>query len=276
MTRPTLVFSHGNSFPGGTYSLMLELLQARGFDTLAVEKFGHDPRYPVSNNWPELVRQLHDFVQPLVATRGPVYLVGHSLGGFVSLLCAAHHPSLARGVVMLDSPLIGGWRATSVGVAKSTQLIHRVSPGAVSSQRRTSWADEASVLAHFQHKKAFAKWHPQCLRDYITHGTHEQDGKRVLSFDRDVETAIYNTIPNNIESTLRRHPLKCPAAFVGGLHSYELKQVGLALTEKVCKGRMAMVDGTHLFPMEQPAAAAAMVEAAVLNFVSSSYIKPTI
>ena len=39
----------------------------------------------------------------------------------------------------------------------------------------------------------------------------------------------------------------------------------MALTEKVTKGRIMMLDGTHLFPMEKPLAAAAAVEAALLN-----------
>ncbi len=37
----------------------------------------------------------------------PAYFVGHSLGGFVSLMTAAQTPELARGVLLLDSPLLG-------------------------------------------------------------------------------------------------------------------------------------------------------------------------
>jgi len=33
----------------------------------------------------------------------------------------------------------------------------------------------------------------------------------VLAFDRDVETAFYNTLPDNLDRLLARHPLKCPA-----------------------------------------------------------------
>ncbi|MBX9873186.1 MAG: alpha/beta hydrolase, partial [Burkholderiaceae bacterium] len=91
------------------------------------------------------------------------------------------------------------------------------------------------------------------------------DGKRVLSFTREVETAIYNTIPHHLDGLLKRHPLKCPAAFIGGRHSVEMKQVGMAMTEKVTKGRINMLDGSHLFPMEQPLATAAAIEAALLN-----------
>ena len=85
----------------------------------------------------------------------------------------------------------------------------------------------------------------------------------MLSFDRAIETAIYNTLPHNIDRLLQRHPLKCPAAFIGGTLSQELKQVGLALTQKATHGRVSLLEGTHLFPMEKPAATAAAIEAAM-------------
>ena len=50
------------------------------------------------------------------------------------------------------------------------------------------------------------------LQDYITHGTHMVDGKCVLGFEREVETAIYNTLPDNLDRLIKRHPLKCPVA----------------------------------------------------------------
>ncbi len=261
-----IVFSHANSFPASTYRVLFKQLKARGFTVKAVEKFGHDPRYPVTNNWPHLVQQLADFAAPEVDKAGePAFLIGHSLGGFLSLMAAAQHPELARGVVLLDSPVLGGWKATTLGLIKSTAIVAAVSPGAVSKRRRISWADEAAVLAHFRHKKAFARWDPAVLQDYVRHGTHEQDGQRVLSFTRDVETAIYNNLPDNLDKLFRRHPLKCPVAFIGGLHSREMKQVGLQMTEVLTRGRIQMIDGSHLFPMEQPAVTAAAIEASVLN-----------
>lgn len=262
-----LVFSHGNSFPAGTYSVLLQHLRARGFTVKAVEKFGHDPRFPVTNNWPHLVTQLHEFVEREAVKAGePAWLVGHSLGGFLSIMCTARHPEVARGVVMLDSPLLGGWKATAVGAAKRTPVIGAVSPGAGSRHRREHWPSLQAALEHFRHKKVFARWDPQVLQDYVTHGTHDADGQRVLSFDRAVETAIYNTLPHNIDRLLQRHPLKCPAAFIGGTQSQELKKVGLALTQKVTHGRVSLLEGSHLFPMEKPVATAAAIEAAILGF----------
>ena len=272
-SKPLIIFSHGNSFPASTYGVLFQSLKTRGFQVKAIEKFGHDPRYPVTSNWPHLVQQLADFANHEVEKSGqPAFLVGHSLGGFLSLMCAANHPELGgqpvRGVLMVDSPVLGGWRATALSVAKRAQLVGSISPGAISRKRRQQWLGRDEVLAHFRSKKAFARWDEQVLRDYIEHGTHDATGQRLLSFDRDVETAIYNTLPDNLEQLLKTHPLKCPVAFIGGRQSAEMKKVGMAMTEKVTQGRIMMLDGGHLFPMEKPITTAAAIEAALLNLAS--------
>ncbi|MDP2023147.1 MAG: alpha/beta hydrolase [Hydrogenophaga sp.] len=271
-----IVFSHANSFPASTYGVLFKSLRARGFSVRAPEKFGHDPAYPVSSNWPHLVQQLADFAAPEIERHGqPAWLVGHSLGGFLSLMCAARHPALGghgvKGVLLLDSPVLGGWRARALELAKRTQLVGSISPGKISRKRRNAWPDAQAAFDHFAHKKAFARWEPQVLRDYIAHATHdettEQGVRRVLGFERDVETAIYNTLPHNLDRLLRRHPLPCPVAFIGGTESLEMKQVGMAMTHRLVgrdhPERLLMVEGSHLFPMEKPQETAATIDAAL-------------
>lgn len=267
-----IVFSHANSFPASTYAVLFRSLRARGHTVRAPEKFGHDPRYPVTSNWPHLVQQLADFAAPEIERHaGPAWLVGHSLGGFLSLMCAARHPGLGghgvRGVLLIDSPVLGGWRATALELAKRTQLVGSISPGKISRKRRNAWPDAQAAFDHFAHKRAFARWDPQVLRDYIEHGTLDvrtaHGPQRVLAFDREVETAIYNTLPHNLDRLLRRHPLRCPVGFVGGTTSAEMKQVGMAMTRKLVgphPQRLCMVEGSHLFPMERPHETAATID----------------
>jgi len=107
-----IVFSHANSFPAGTYRILFNALRERGFEVHAIERYGHDPRYPVTNNWIHLVEQLADHAADLQQRTGErAFLVGHSLGGYLSIMAAARRPELARGVLLLDSPLVGGWKA---------------------------------------------------------------------------------------------------------------------------------------------------------------------
>ncbi len=283
--KPLVIFSHGNSFPGGTYSQMLQRIEAQGFDVVVLDRFGHDPRYPVTSNWPHLVQQLADLTEQSMHGRsGPVYLLGHSLGGFVSLMCASRFPKLGGrgpdGVVMLDSPVLGGWKAKALALAKHTQVVGALSPGKISRKRHHQWPDVDAARAHFAHKRAFLLWAPQVLDDYIAHGTEDvalpQGGThRALRFDRDVETAIYNTLPHNLDRQLRLHPLHCPVAFIGGTGSSEMQQVGMAMTRRVVQPdlhpeRLRMVEGTHLFPMEKPGEAAHAVVDVLRGFAGAT------
>ena len=276
-----VIFSHGNSFPASTYRSVFRSLRARGHAVRAVEKFGHDPQYPVSNNWPHLIEQLAHFAAAEAPRHdGPLYLVGHSLGGFLSLMCAAKHPQLGgkkvQGVVLLDSPLLGGWRARTLALAKKTPWIGSLSPGRVSQRRRYRWPDVDAAREHFRHKRAFMHWHPQALEDYVQHGTHDDvdsQGRpcRTLSFDRAIETHIYNTLPHNLGRWLRKYPLQCEVAFIAGTRSREMQQVGLAMTRKVVgtdhSDRIRYIEGSHLFPMERPEETATQLDELLKSLV---------
>ncbi|NDC60612.1 MAG: alpha/beta hydrolase [Betaproteobacteria bacterium] len=269
---PMVLFFHGNSFPASTYQVMLKELRRRGLLVHALEKIGHNPAYPVTSNWPHLVEEVHDFAKPLVAAhKGPVVLVGHSLGGMLSLMLAALHPEMANAVVMVDAPAVAGWQANVLRLSKKLSLTRKFSPGAVSQKRRNQWANLDEVRAHFASKKHFARWHPLVLEDYVQHGTHEAMIKgqvqRILSFSRDIETQIYNSVPHNLERLIKRHPLKCPVSLVAARHSREMHIAGGEFTKRITNSRITILDGTHLVPMESPIATAAAIEAAVLNML---------
>lgn len=248
--KPTIVFSHANGFPAGTYRVLLERWREAGFEVHAIEKYGHDPKYPVTSNWPKLRDQLIDFIDHEVGHAA--FLVGHSLGGVLSLLAACKRPDLAQGLVLLDSPVIVGWRAHSIGVVKATRLIHRISPGKVSQTRRHEWPSADAAHQHFAAKSKFARWDPRVLADYIAAGIDTGDSTAQLAFRREVETRIYNTLPHHVPAVLRRRPLKCPFAFVAGTRSRELRQGGAEAARAMARERFVWMEGSHLYPMEKP------------------------
>jgi pimeloyl-ACP methyl ester carboxylesterase len=258
----TLVFSHANGFPAGTYRVLFEAWRAAGLRVLAVERFGHDPAHPVTSNWPHLRDELLAFI----AREAPgerVHLVGHSLGGYLSLLAASRRPGLAQSLTLLDSPVVAGWKAHAVQVAKATGLARRVTPGRISARRRERWASRSEALAHFQSKRAFAVWDERVLHDYMRAGleddpAHGPEAVR-LAFHRDIETRIYNTLPHHLMPLLRRHPPRCPIGYIGGTRSAEGRQAGLAATRALVHERLMWLDGSHLYPMERPDDTAAAV-----------------
>jgi pimeloyl-ACP methyl ester carboxylesterase len=260
----TLVFSHANGFGAGCYRVLFEIWRAAGWEVFALPQYGHNPAYPVTSNWPhtrdELIHFIECEVQPRMAQPGPVMLAGHSLGGILSLLAATRRSDLAQGVLMLDSPVVSGWRAQSIRVAKATKLIERVSPGKVSRQRRHEWPSREAVHAHFAEKHKFARWDPRVLADYVASGFEERsDGKTHMLFRREIETKFYNTLPHHLDRLLARRPLRCPVAFVGATQSEELRQAGAAASKALARKHFVWFEGSHLFPFERPEDSAALV-----------------
>ncbi len=248
MSKPIVHFSHGNSYPAGSYGQLLRLLEA-DFDVRAVDMYGHDPEYPVTDGWAKLVEQL---IVRVEAYGEPVILLGHSLGGMLSLMAAKQRPDLVRCVVMLDSPVVAGWRAALWRMAKLQGWGHRVSPGRFSEKRRNVWPTREAAHAHFIAKPMFAAFAPGVLDDYLEHGLEAHEEGVQLRFSREVETEIYNGLPHHM-GALTKGSFPVPVGFIGGTDSAELRQAGMDATRRLVGPNFTSIAGTHLFPMESPA-----------------------
>ncbi|MGX4640328.1 alpha/beta hydrolase [Massilia sp. SYSU DXS3249] len=251
MSKPLLHFCHGNSFPSGTYRQLLDGLRAH-YEVHTTDMVGHDPRFPVGDGWSGLVDEL---IAQLEGYGRPAILVGHSLGGMLSTMAAARRPELAHCVVMLDSPVVAGWRAVAWRLVKLLGKGSRFSPARFSERRRNVWPDRAAAYQHFISKDIFAAWAPGVLDDYLDVGLKPHPEGVQLRFDRGVETLIYNSLPHHLGEIIRRD-FPVPVGFIGATRSEELRQAGLASTRKLVREHFVMTEGSHLYPMEHPARAA--------------------
>jgi pimeloyl-ACP methyl ester carboxylesterase len=255
MNRPILHFAPGNSFPAETYRIFLTYL-ARHYEIGALPLHAHNPAYPVRNGWQALARELED---ELDARYGrPVVLVGHSMGGMLSLMVAKTRPGMVRAVVLLDSPVVAGWRALLLKFAKSVGLDKAASPARFSEKRRNLWPDKETAYQHYASRKVFAAWSPEVLRDYVEHGLVPHPQGVTLRFARETETAVYRSLPHHIGRLVRRD-FPVPVGFIGGADSAECRQAGLHATRQLVGPHFRLLPGSHLFPMEAPAPAAKAV-----------------
>lgn len=259
MNRPILHFAHANSYPAGTYRVFFEHLQ-KHYEVQALDMHAHNPAYPVHDGWAALARELVDELAARYSR--PVVLVGHSMGGMLSLMAAKTRPDLVRCVVLLDSPVVAGWRALLLRVAKKLGVDRQFSPARFSENRRNLWADAGAAYRHYASKPMFAAWPQEVLRDYVGHGLAPHPQGVTLRFTREIETAVYRSLPHHLGAMVRR-PFPVPIGFIGGTGSVECRQAGLGATRRLVGRHFTQIAGGHLFPMESPAAAAHAVHTMV-------------
>lgn len=261
--RPILHFAHAAGFPAGTYGVFFAHLREH-YDVRALELHAHNPAYPVTDGWCELGQEL---INALVTDHDqPVILAGHSLGGLLCLLAAKARPELVRCVILLDAPVVAGWRALAFQLAKLLGTDKRFSPARVSEKRRTVWPDAAAAHKYFAMRKPFSAWHPGVLRDYVTHGFAPHPQGVTLRFCRETETAIYRTVPHHL-GKLTRRPFPVPIGFIGGAQSVECRMAGSHATRRLVGRHFRSIEGSHLFPMESPVTAAAVLHEMVQHLL---------
>jgi pimeloyl-ACP methyl ester carboxylesterase len=258
LPRPPLHFSHANSFPASTYQRLLGRLSTE-FDIGYIDTLGHDPRYPVTDCWPNLVKETVHYIEGRY--QAPVIAVGHSLGGFLSFMCALERPDLFSAVVMLDSPVFSRRVSMLLWLSKQLGLIERLTPGRGSRRRRREWPSVAAAMAHFHGRGMFRQFDAEALRDYVTHGTVPHAGGVRLKFDPEVEYQIYCGLPHHFPRL--RGQLTVPTGFIGGTHSPYVRAADLTHMRRHFGIRLASIEGGHLFPMERPVETAEAVKAMI-------------
>lgn len=264
LTVPAIHFVHANSYPAGTYRVFLSHLRTH-YDVQALDLHAHNPLYPVRNGWHALALEL--IAELDLRYQEPVALVGHSMGGMLSLMVAKMRPDLVRCVVLLDAPVVAGWRALVLRIFKSVGMDQQFSPAKFSAKRRKIWPDLDAAHQHFSSKKMFAIWPPEVLRDYIEQGLVPHDDDVILRFTREIETAVYRALPHHL-GKLSRGVFPVPVGFIGGAESVECRRAGMRATRHLVGRHFRLLPGGHLFPMESPDLAANATHEMIQNLLN--------
>lgn len=240
-------FAHGNGFPALCYKQLLECLETR-YRCFYINQIGHNPIYPVGENWHNLVLELLASIKQ--QARKPVIAIGHSLGGVLSFLAAIEQPELFKAVILLDAPLIGPFKSGIVRLAKALGFIDRITPAYKTKGRRTYWQSRDELLNYLRTRDFFKTFSESCLNDYIDYGlTHQTDGYH-LRFDRQIEYQIYRTIPHTIPKLSGK--LVVPTALLYGNKSDVVGSSDVRYMKKYFHAQCIEIQGSHLFPMENP------------------------
>lgn len=247
-------FAHANGIPAASYKPLFEQLFPH--TVIYNPQFGHNPDFPVTDNWHSLADELIDY---LASEAGePVVAVGHSMGAIISFLAYCKRPELFRGVLMLDPPLMWGALAWSFRVAKFLGKGDNITPAGKSKHRRRRWDDREQAIAYFASKKLF-QFEPSCFASFCEAAIKPaQDGGVELAFEVDIEVAIFRTTPHNLRSC--NPPPGVPIKVTYGRQS----DASMAqCIEPFCKYfgiDHEVIDGEHMYPLQQPQLTVKLIE----------------
>ncbi|MNF43496.1 Alpha/beta hydrolase family protein [compost metagenome] len=249
----TIFFAHANGFPSATYGKLFAAL-APDFRVEHLEQHGHDPRFPVNDNWENLVDEL---IHHLQQHGEPVWGLGHSLGGVLHYHAALRRPDLYRGVVMLDSPVLTLADRIVIRAAKRFGFIDRITPAGRTLGRREEFGDFGEARDYFAGKALFRRFDPECLDAYVQHGLARQGEGLRLKFDAATEISIYRNVPHRTPG--RPQQLEVPLALVRGRHSNVVLPHQTRFLKRVPRGECLSLPGGHMFPLERPQETAELI-----------------
>lgn len=241
--RLPLVFAHGNGIPRPVYQKMLIGLSHR-FIATGVDRFGHDPRFPVTDSWPRLLDQLRSHI---VSIGEPVTLLGHGSGGWLSLLAAYRIPELVNAVVLLDAPV------PTVGQARLLNLMKQIGLGHLPGRVCGAGPD---LLA----------FDPECQSLYRRFSCRPSDAESAAPgsqpetrrFDGSVSKMIQQTYPTGLAALVAKGPpidgagRAVPCGILVGERSRPSRLCGMAASRRLVGPNLVRIEGSHLFPLELP------------------------
>ncbi|MCU7553917.1 alpha/beta hydrolase [Alteromonas sp. ASW11-19] len=264
-SAPVYHFAHANGFPANSYQQLFAALPD-AWHRISIDKFGHNTQLPVNANWRNQVAEMINYIESHRPGNQPVIAIGHSFGAVVSYMAACEAPELFSGLIMLDPPLVTGLPSALFKLAKFTPLIDRLTPASLAVTRRTRWPNSTDMAAYFAGKGLFKNMDPRCIRDYVNAVIAKRGEHWQLTFDADIEAALFRNVPHNLHRYYGR--LQCPATLVVGADS---KVCRPAMRQRFLKGNKMTnmkVAGGHMFPLEHPEKVAATLQQIVAAWPS--------
>jgi pimeloyl-ACP methyl ester carboxylesterase len=255
----TLLFLHANSYSADLYQPFLDPLY-QDFEIWAPDLPGHGDSRWIGRiqDWNDLANY---FIEHLEQNDRPKKLIGmgHSIGAILIIIMAIKRPRWFSKIILLDPVLLPKPIFWAIRVLRLFSLSHLIPLAKATKRRKQIFSSREQALEHYSKKVVFSRWKPQFLKQYVDTCLYPTaDGHYQLSCAPQLESSIYQSIPANAWSLLKR--LSTPALFIIGEHSDTVNQRGFRRIRKI-RGEQEVrnINGGHLFPFEQPEATMVLI-----------------
>ncbi|UNT63611.1 alpha/beta hydrolase [Acinetobacter towneri] len=261
MTKAAIHFTHANGIPSASYQKFFQCFEA-DYHLKAIPLIGMQAEFPVTYKWTYLIHQVIQDIEQQFPKQQVIGL-GHSFGSLLTLMCAYQRPDLFSQLIIMDPPFVIGSKSALFEILQKFKLkyVDQLTPAAVTMKRRDHWASHAEAYQALRHNRLFKKFDAQCFEDYFASGIQvdAQRGGVTLTIPKRVEAEIFRTVPAWWWRTPRKAP-DVPVHLITAKHSPFYLQGLPQGMQKTYGIEFSVVEGGHMFPLENPETTATHVQ----------------
>jgi len=262
-----IVLAHANGYPPGCYRQFIERLTPH----FSVQGYRHRALW--SSVSPAHTDTWHNFSDDLITTLeatqfDPVWMMGHSMGGAISVLAASKRPDLFKGLILVD-PVFMGTRAVLAMYLTPRSMLAKTPVVRKTLGRPDLWDTRQEAFDFHRAKRPYQGFSDEALWDFIHSGTGlTEGGKYGLAYSKHWEAHVYQSVP---WVWPKLYKIKLPVLGLRGEQTYVLSQKHWYRWGRIQpQARLIECPGGHLLPMEKPESTARavleyMVEQGVLG-----------
>ena len=233
--RPGLVFVHGGAAHAHWWSHVAPLF-ADDYRIVALDLSGHGDSGARAEYGAERWAEEILAVAASADMAGPPIVIGHSMGGYVTIATAALHPDAVAGAIVLDSP------------------VERPDPEVAEAEHGTafrnpkSYPDLDAAIAHFRTVPEQDHYEPYVLRHVAEHSLRRTDDGWTWKFDK----AVF--AQRRVDAAELLSQVRCRVAVFRSEHGLLTADIGAYMYEQL--GHNAPVieipDAGHHMMLDQP------------------------
>jgi pimeloyl-ACP methyl ester carboxylesterase len=251
---PPLHLAVGNGFPPEVYlPLVRPLMSDYLVYCLPPRPLWDPPPPPASlSAWTQLADDL--LVGLNQQSIAHTIALGHSFGGTISLMAAAHAPERFRALILLDPALFAPDRITAMQRAY-TNGVYSNPLAERALKRRSRFGSIEEAVAYWRARPLFEGWPESGLRLYAQSALRpaETGAGFVLRWSPEWEARGYAVAYPDAWPLLAALPEQLPVLVVRGRQSDVFTEAAAAHLETVRpQTTLITLDGGHLFPMTAP------------------------
>jgi lipase len=245
---PPFLFAHATGFHGRCWDRILAHFPERR--CMAVDSRGHG-----RSTKPAPPAHWRDWGRDLAAVAAHFDLrdtigIGHSMGGHITVQCAALRPETYRALLLIDPTIF------------PRELYGAPFPDvSFTLRRKNRWTGPDEMYERFKDRLPFSRWDPAILRDYCDYGVLPDGDGFVLACPPPIETSIYEnsrTVESDIYPEIARVRQRVVLMRAARSRRPDVFELGASptapdlVTYFANASELVMEDSSHFIAMEAP------------------------